>query len=94
MTEEKNSLKKLHSIILENRNNLIISGVIDVESFDDKTVAMFTHCGHLTVKGQELHIEKLSVETGDVIVIGNVNSILYSEDEKPKQESFLSRIFK
>lgn len=94
MAEDKNSLKKLHGIILENRKNLIISGVIDVECFDDKTVAMYTHCGLLTVKGQELHIDKLSVETGDVVINGNINALLYSENEKPKQESFFSRIFK
>jgi sporulation protein YabP len=94
MAEEKNSLKKLHGIILENRNNLIISGVIDVECFDDNTVAMYTNCGMLTVKGQDLHIDKLSVETGDVVINGNINNLLYSDNEKPKKEGFFSRIFK
>lgn len=85
----------IQNIILENRNKLSVSGVKDVLSFDDQVVIMETELGLLTVKGENLKINKLSIDTSEVIVEGETNSISYSEQNKMKQEgSLLSKIFK
>lgn len=85
----------IQNIILENRNKLSVSGVKDVLSFDDQVVIMETELGLLTVKGENIKINKLSIDTSEVIVEGEINSLSYSEQNKIKQEgSFLSKIFK
>ena len=63
------------NIILENRKKLLLSGVTDTESFDDFSVVLFTSCGKLTIKGEDLHITKLSVDSGDVSIEGNITSL-------------------
>ena len=85
----------IQNIILENRNKLSVSGVKDVLSFDDLVVIMETELGLLTVKGESLKINKLSIDTSEVIVEGEINSLSYSEQNKMKQEgSLFSKIFK
>lgn len=85
----------IQNTILENRNKLSVSGVKDVLSFDDQVVIMETELGLLTVKGENLKINKLSIDTSEVVVEGEINSLTYSEQNKMKQEgSLLSKIFK
>lgn len=83
-------------LVLENREKLDISGVLDVLSFDDQVVMIETELGLLTVKGENLHINKLSIDTSEVIVEGEINSLSYSESEHQKNgnSGFLSKIFK
>lgn len=85
----------IQNIILENRNKLSVSGVKDVLSFDDQVVIMETELELLTVKGENLKINKLSIDTSEVVIEGEVNSIGYSEHSKIKQEgSLFNKIFK
>lgn len=85
----------IQNLILENRNKLSISGVLDVLSFDDQLVMVETELGLLTVKGEDLHINKLSIDTSEVIVEGEISSLAYSEkDYDKKSSSFFGKIFK
>ena len=85
----------LQNLILENRNKLSISGVKDVLSFDDQVVIMETELGLLSVKGDNLKINKLSKDTSEVIVEGEINTLSYSDHSKKEQEGGLfSKIFK
>ena len=85
----------LQNLILENRNKLSISGVKDVLSFDDQVVIMETELGLLSVKGDNLKINKLSIDTSEVIVEGEINTLSYSDHSKKEQEGGLfSKIFK
>ena len=85
----------IQNLILENRNRLNISGVLDVLSFDDQIVILETELGMLTVKGDNLKINKLSIDTSDVIIEGNINILSYSQkDIDKKNEGLLSKIFK
>lgn len=85
----------IQNLILENRNKLTISGVLDVLSFDDQIVIVETELGLLTVKGDNLRINKLSIDTSEVIVEGEVISLSYTQkDMEKKAESFLGKIFK
>lgn len=85
----------VQNLVLENRNRLNISGVLDVLSFDDQIVIIETELGMLTVKGDNLRINKLSIDTSEVIVEGEIISLAYSnKDLDKKNESFLGKIFK
>ena len=94
MTEENKVQALPHNLIMENRNRLTVSGVSDVDSFDEQTVIVFTDMGELTVKGEGLHINRLSLEVGEIMIEGNISSLSYS-DSKPTQEGgFWSRVFR
>lgn len=85
----------VQNLVLENRNRLNISGVLDVLSFDDQIIIVETELGLLTVKGDNLRINKLSIDTSEVIVEGEIISLTYSsKDLDKKNESFLGKIFK
>ena len=85
----------VQNLILENRNKLNISGVLDVLSFDDQVVVVETELGLLNVKGEELRISKLSIDTGEVIVEGEIYNLAYSDRGGDKKSgSFIGKIFK
>lgn len=85
----------IQNIILENREKLTISGVLDVLSFDDQIVILETELGLLSIKGENLKINKLSIDTGDVIVEGDIINLGYSEkDIDRKNGSIFGKIFK
>ena len=86
----------IQNLILENREKLSISGVKDVLSFDDQVVMVDTDLGLLTVKGENIRINKLSLDTSEVIVEGDISYLAYSnkEQEKIKGGSLISKIFK
>lgn len=97
--EERKNIGQLSNIIqnlvLENRNKLSISGVKDVLSFDDQLIVMDTELGLLTCKGENLKITKLSIDTSEVIVEGQICNLSYSDHSKKQQEeSLFSKIFK
>ena len=94
--EEKKLLKsKPHNITIEGRERLTITGVRDVTSFDDNTVALDTEAGGLVIKGTDLHIHRLSVDDGNLFVEGYIISCVYNDKiDVKKTGSFLSNIFK
>lgn len=87
MAEEVKTGAKFHNIILENRGRLNVSGVEDVDSFDEGAVIIFTNMGVLTVRGEDLHINKFSVESGELFVEGNIYALTYSDDSMKKSGS-------
>ena len=85
----------IQNLILENRGKLSISGVNDVLSFDDQVVIVDTELGLLTVKGENIRINKLSLDTAEVIVEGEISSLSYSQNKQEKNTgTLLSKIFK
>lgn len=85
----------IQNIILENRSKLSISGVLDVLSFDDQVVILETDLGLLTVKGENLRINKLSIDTSEVIVEGDISGLTYSDKDINKtSNSIFGKIFK
>ena len=93
-TTFKDNSSTIQNLVLENREKLTISGVIDVLSFDDQIVILETELGMLNIKGDDLRINKLSIDTQDVIIEGNIGSLTYNEKEEKKNESLLGKIFK
>lgn len=89
------STSVIQNLILENRGKLSISGVLDVLSFDDQVVIVETELGLLTVKGENLRINKLSIDTSEVTVEGTISLLSYSDKDSEKgKTSFMSKIFK
>lgn len=85
----------IQNLVLENREKLSISGVLDVLSFDDQVVIVETELGLLTVKGDNLRINKLSIDTSEVVVEGEIYNLAYSENDLDKKSSsILGKIFK
>lgn len=85
----------IQNLILENRGKLSISGVLDVLSFDDQVVVVETELGLLTVKGENIRINKLSIDTSEVIVEGEISYLAYSDKETEKTKgNLISKIFK
>lgn len=84
----------IQNIVIENREKLNISGVKDVLSFDDQVVIVETELGLLTVKGENLKINKLNLDTADTIVEGKINNLAYSENHSKTQGGLLGKIFK
>ena len=85
----------IQNIVLENRKKLSISGVNDVLSFDDQVVIVDTELGLLTVKGENIKITKLSLDTAEVIIEGEISNLSYSQNNQEKNSgTLLSKIFK
>lgn len=82
----------MHNLIMESRKKLNLSGIKDCKSFEDDLVVLLTEMGELSIKGESLHIDSFSVETGDLIMNGTIFAIVYTNDEKTR--GFFSRIFK
>ena len=93
---DNNLNNTFQNLILENREKLNVSGVLDVLSFDDQVIIIETELGLLTIKGENLRINKLSIDTSEVIIEGQIDSITYSSKDlnKKSNESFLGKIFK
>lgn len=93
--EEKNFTNEMQNIVLEDREKLNISGVKDVLSFDDQIIIVQTTLGLLTIKGENLRVNKLNIDTSDFSIDGNISSLAYSNSESFKEHtSFLGKIFK
>ncbi len=94
--EDFKSSNKFQNVVLENREKLNVTGILDIFSFDDQIIIMQTELGILTIKGENLKINKLSIDTSDFTVEGKVSSLIYSDAEPngKKGKNILSKIFK
>ena len=80
-----------HKLTLEERGKLFVTGVEEVESFDETSVVMTTDLGALVVQGENLHIEALSLEGGELKITGEVDSLSY--EQRQEQGGFFRRLF-
>lgn len=90
MTE--NERTQVHSIVLEEREKLRVTGVSDVQSFDEEQVLLETAKGMLIVRGQGLHVEKLQLDAGETVVHGEI-SLLEYDDTVPARGGVFRRLF-
>ena len=82
-----------HRLALEGREKLTVSGVEDVERFDDQCIVLRTGAGTLVVTGEGLHIGKLSLDGGELHVDGRIDSINYEEEQPSRGGGLFSRLF-
>lgn len=94
--EEHVQNRGAHKISMVNRRTGNITGVSDVISFDISEVLLETELGMLQIKGADLHVNRLSLEKGEIDLEGRIDSIQYSEisDFKKGGETLLNRLFR
>ena len=95
--DERNTVSaKSDNVLLINRDSGAFSGVVDVLSFDVAEILLETDMGMLLIKGQDLHVNRLSLEKGEIDIEGRIDSLTYSEIKSAgkQAESFLGRLFK
>jgi sporulation protein YabP len=88
--ELKTTPARLHGLHLEGRERLSVIGVEDVAGFDESTVLLRTAVGDLCIRGQELHVERIDLDAGQLELRGQIRELSYDE---PSQGGFLSRLF-
>jgi len=96
MEDLSSTNKRVHKIMLTNRRTCTINGVNDVLSFDIHEILLETDQGMLMIKGEDLHVNRLMLDKGEVDVDGKIDSFTYSESAgySNKSESLLSKLFK
>ena len=82
------------NIIMENREKVSVTGVIDIHSFDDELVIAQTDLGILTIKGDDLKMNKLNLENNELIIEGKIIAVAYSDINNAKQTGFMNKLFK
>ena len=93
---EEKQYSKAHKLILSSRRTGTITGVSDVISFDITEILLETEQGMLMIKGSDLHVNRLTLEKGEVDIEGRIDSLAYSEvtSFQKQSESLLGRLFK
>ena len=76
---EERQIPKAHKLVINNRKTSMVTGVLDVLAFDLNEVLLETEQGMLMVKGKDLHVNRLSLEKGEVDLTGHIDSVAYSE---------------
>ncbi|MCM1193483.1 MAG: sporulation protein YabP [Butyrivibrio sp.] len=94
--EDLSGSTRTHRMTMTNRKNCTINGVNDVLSFDIHEILLETEQGMLMIKGDDLHVSRLSLEKGEVDVDGRIDSFTYSDaaGSGRKTESLLSKLFR
>ncbi len=93
---EEKQYSKAHKLILSNRRTGTVTGVSDVISFDISEVLLETEQGMLMIKGADLHVNRLTLEKGEIDIEGRIDSLAYSEvsSYQKQGESLIGRLFK
>ena len=94
--EELSGNSRAHKVTMTNRRSCSINGVNDVLSFDIHEILLETEQGMLMIKGDDLHVSRLTLEKGEVDIDGKIDSFTYSDvsGSGHKSESFLTRLFR
>lgn len=94
--EDLSASARMHKVTMTNRKSCSINGVNDVLSFDEHEILLETEQGMLMIKGDDLHVNRLTLDKGEVDVDGKIDSFTYSDvsGSGNKNESFLSKLFR
>ena len=93
---EEQRIAKSHKLVVNNRKTSAVTGVVDVLSFDLNEILLETELGMLMVKGSDLHVNRLSLEKGEVDLSGTIDSIAYSaiSQTREREGGFFAKLFK
>ncbi|MDO5402040.1 MAG: sporulation protein YabP [Eubacteriales bacterium] len=94
--EDKARVQHSHRFCMEDRKQAQLTGINDVISFDMEKIILESECGHITIKGTQLKVKRLSVEKHEVDVCGHIDSIVYTDSNSlgKKGESVIGRLFR
>lgn len=82
MNEERKKPRIPHTIIMENRASISLTGVKDMGSFDEQSVVLYTDYGEIHLRGSKLHINKLSLDTNEVDIDGEIEAVIYTQNKQ------------
>ena len=93
---EERQVPKSHKLVINNRKTSMVTGVLDVLAFDLNEILLETEQGMLMVKGKDLHVNRLTLEKGEVDLAGHIDSVAYSDvpHHNKKNESLFTKLFK
>ena len=93
---EDRTTQKNHKLVVNNRKTSLVTGVLDVLSFDLNEILLETEQGMMMVKGTDLHVNRLNLEKGEVDLSGNIDSISYSDVHAgvKQRENLFSKLFR
>ncbi|WP_027625377.1 sporulation protein YabP [Clostridium lundense] len=95
MEKKEIKIEEKSTLTMENRKRLFLNGVVEVVSFNEGQIILNTNLGTLHIKGEELKMNKLDVQNGEVIINGMINSCVYvNKENKKEKEKLLSKLFK
>lgn len=83
-----------HSLTLDERSRAVITGVEDVDSFNEQMIVLNTSAGAMTLMGEQLNVSKLNLEDGQLVIEGHIAALEYDERKGRAKGSALSRLFK
>lgn len=92
MTNQTETSSVNHNIIIENRKKLTLSGVTDSGCFDESSVNLFTKLGELTIRGKNLKVLQMSVETGEAEIEGEIRSVCYGDINRTKKLNLFEKV--
>jgi sporulation protein YabP len=94
--EDLNGISRMHKVTMTNRKSCTLNGINDVLSFDIHEILLETEQGMLMIKGDDLHVNRLTLDKGEVDVEGRIDSLTYSDANAAGQkgESLISRLFR
>ena len=98
MVEERQAPRQ-HKVILNDRSGGVLNGIKDILAFDVSEILLETEQGMLMIKGNDLHVKRLTLEKGEIDISGRIDSLLYSDVNKPKSspkqtDTFQGRLFR
>lgn len=95
MPEERRNTSK-HKVIIEKRERVFITGLIDVMSFDEESIVTETEMGVLIIRGSSLHVNALNLEKGELEVDGEIENLIYQEESSVSgnKSNLFGKIFK
>lgn len=87
---------KQHKVTMNQRKSCMLTGIKDVMSFDVREVILETEQGMMSIKGEDLHVNRLSLESGEVDLDGRIDSLTYSDTSTlgNRGESLFAKLFR
>lgn len=92
LQNKKESISMPHGLTLQDRSRMSLSGIKDVVNFDDSQVILNTDLGTLTIRGEQIHVDQLNLDTGDLSLTGRIEALEY--DDILRHGSFLGRLLR
>lgn len=87
-------ISRPHTLTMDNRQHALITGVEDVDSFNEEMIVLMTSSGAMTLVGTDLHISQLNLENGQLAIDGQIAALEYDDRVRPTRGSVISRLFK
>ena len=95
MEDRKTRTPSRHNVQIDKRENIAVAGVIDVISFDEVSVICETEMGVIIIKGANLHVKRINLESGELVVSGEIDGLSYENASGgTKAKSLMGRLFK